>query len=345
METIWFCIVAAMVAVYFVLDGFDIGSGIVHLCVARTDDERRRVFRSIGPVWNGNEVWLLAGGGTLYFAFPELYSAAFSGFYLPLMMVLWLLILRGVSIEFRSHLDNPVWRPFWDVVFTGASALLAIFFGAALGNVVRGVPVGVSQGFFLPLWTTFSPFGEPGILDWFTVTIALAAYLTLTSHGALWLRYKNEGAIRERATRVAAVAWWGVLLLTIVITLVSWRVQPNIARQFAALPAGYVFPFIAMTGLFGMKFYARGTRDLLPFLFSTIYIAGMLTSALFGVFPFVLPSNVAGRSGLTVYNAATSPYAMQVALYWFVPGMMAAAGYFWYIYRSFAGKVKAGDAY
>ena len=141
METIWFWVVACMLAAYVILDGFDFGAGIVHFLVARTDDERRVVLSTIGPVWDGNEVWLLAAGGTLYFAFPALYASSFSGFYLPLMMVLWLLILRGVSIEFRNHVASPVWHPLWDAGFAVASALLAIFFGAALGNVVRGVPL------------------------------------------------------------------------------------------------------------------------------------------------------------------------------------------------------------
>src|SRR5271157_1056473 len=150
METIWFCLVAVMLATYVVLDGFDLGAGVAHLLIARTDAERRAVLRSIGPVWDGNEVWLLAAGGTLYFAFPGLYASSFSGFYLPLMIVLWLLILRGVAIEFRNHLDNAIWRPFFDVLFMGSSALLAIFYGAALGNVIRGVPLDRSGEFFLP---------------------------------------------------------------------------------------------------------------------------------------------------------------------------------------------------
>src|SRR5579864_1259121 len=137
MGTIWFCLVAIMIAVYVLLDGFDLGAGAIHLLVAKTDDERRQVLASIGPVWDGNEVWLLAAGGTLYFAFPALYASGFSGFYLPLMIVLWLLILRGIAVEFRAHLTGQVWLKFWDVVFAGSSALLAIFFGAALGNVVR----------------------------------------------------------------------------------------------------------------------------------------------------------------------------------------------------------------
>src|SRR5438046_8622542 len=141
MGTIWFWLVALMIAIYVLLDGFDLGAGAIHLFVAKTDEERRQVLASIGPVWDGNEVWLLAAGGTLYFAFPSLYSSSFSGFYLPLMIVLWLLILRGIAIEFRNHVESPVWQPLWDVVFAGASGLLEIFFGAALGNVVRGVPL------------------------------------------------------------------------------------------------------------------------------------------------------------------------------------------------------------
>ncbi|HVV73398.1 MAG TPA: cytochrome d ubiquinol oxidase subunit II, partial [Verrucomicrobiae bacterium] len=192
METLWFCLVAVMIAIYVVLDGFDLGAGIVHLLVARTDAERRQVLGSIGPVWDGNEVWLLAGGGTLYFAFPALYASSFSGFYLPLMIVLWLLILRGSAIEFRNHIESRVWQPFWDAVFGGASALLVIFFGAALGNVVRGVPLDREGFFFLPLWTNFQLGKDVGILDWYTVIVGLAAFVTLTVHGALWVALKTS---------------------------------------------------------------------------------------------------------------------------------------------------------
>src|SRR5256714_9995946 len=141
---VWFWLVAVMITAYVVLDGFDLGAGVLHLLIAKTDQERRTVIRTIGPVWDGNEVWLLAGGGTLYFAFPQLYASSFSGFYLPLMIVLWLLILRGIGIEFRAHVRNPVWQNFFDVVFSGSSILLAVFFGVALGNVVRGVPLDAS---------------------------------------------------------------------------------------------------------------------------------------------------------------------------------------------------------
>src|SRR5438045_7729085 len=140
MATIWFLLIALMLAVYVVLDGFDFGAGILHLFVARSDAERRTVLAAIGPVWDGNEVWLIASGGVLVFAFPRAYSAGFSGFYMPLMMALWLLILRGISIEFRSHQPNPLWRSFWDGAFAFSSTLMAVLLGAALGNILRGVP-------------------------------------------------------------------------------------------------------------------------------------------------------------------------------------------------------------
>src|SRR5579859_6376765 len=175
METVWFMIVAVMVAAYVVLDGFDLGAGVIYLGAARTPFERKKIMRAIGPVWDGNEVWLLAAGGTLYFAFPVLYASSFSGFYLPLMMVLWLLILRGLSLEMRSHVDVDLWKHFADAVFAASSALLATFFGAALGNVIRGVPLNADGYFFLPLWTNFTPQREAGILDWYTVPIGAAA--------------------------------------------------------------------------------------------------------------------------------------------------------------------------
>ena len=161
-----------MVATYVVLDGFDLGAGAIYLFAAKTNDERRQVLRAIGPVWDGNEVWLLAAGGTLYFAFPQLYASSFSGFYLPLMMVLWLLMLRAIGIEFRAHVETHLWQSFFDVIFSVSSILLAVFFGAALGNVVRGVPLDATGYFFEPLWTCLlytsgahcrSVKGEPGI--------------------------------------------------------------------------------------------------------------------------------------------------------------------------------------
>src|SRR5215468_1766923 len=166
---VWFWLVAVMITAYVVLDGFDLGAGVLHLFIAKTDEERRTVIRTIGPVWDGNEVWLLAAGGTLYFAFPMLYASGFSGFYLPLMIVLWLLMLRGIGIELRSHVRDPLWWSAFDFLFSVSSFLLAVFFGAAIGNVMRGVPLDQDGYFFQALWTDFRLGPNPGILDWYTV--------------------------------------------------------------------------------------------------------------------------------------------------------------------------------
>jgi cytochrome bd ubiquinol oxidase subunit II len=339
LPVIWFCIVAVMVAIYVVLDGFDLGAGIVHLCVARTPEQRSLVLKSIGPVWDGNEVWLLAGGGTLYFAFPPLYASSFSGFYLPLMMVLWLLILRGIAIEFRHQISNALWTPFWDVTFAIASALLAIFFGAALGNVVRGVPLDANHEFFLPLWTNFLPGKDAGILDWYTVLVGLFAFFTLAMHGALWINLKTEGEVQQRARRVARIAWIAVAAMTVVVTIASFSIQPHLATSFATMPLGYVFPALALAGLLGSITFLLRQKEGSAFLASCLYIVGMLTSVVFGVFPNVLPSNADPNMSLTITNASAPDYGLTVGLAWFTPGILLALAYFTFLYRKFFGKV------
>ncbi len=344
METLWFCLVAIMIAGYVVLDGFDLGAGITSMLIARTKDEKRLILKTIGPVWDGNEVWLLAGGGTMYFAFPALYSSSFSGFYLPLMMVLWLLILRGISVEFRNHLDTPTWIPLWDAVFAGASALLAIFFGAALGNVVRGVPLDQAGDFFLPLWTNFLPGAEPGILDWYTILVALFAVATLTLHGALWVNLKTEGELQAKAQRLALMALAAVFVFNLVVTAVTFQIQPQVLSNFSQHPWGFVFPALAVAGMLGVWRFAKGKAEKPAFLSSCAFIVGMLTSAAFGVFPYVLPSNTNPERGLTVYNSAAAEYGLKVGLAWWIPGMLLASAYTFYVYRSFAGKVRAEDS-
>jgi cytochrome d ubiquinol oxidase subunit II len=341
LEILWFCLVAIMIAGYVVLDGFDLGAGIIHLFVARDDAERRIVLKSVGPVWDGNEVWLLAGGGTLYFAFPGLYASSFSGFYLPLMMVLWLLMIRGISIEFRNHIDSPTWKPVWDVGFAFASLLLAVFFGAALGNVVRGVPLDQNGDFFLPLWTNFLPGADPGILDWYTVLVGLLALATLTLHGARWVAYKTEGGLNVRTQALAGRVWWALAALTALTTIASFQLQPQIWSNFAAHPWGYIFPAIALVGLLGARFIRD---ELKAFLASGAFIVGMLTSAAFGVFPYVLPANNNTNFGLTIYNTAPAEYGLKVGLVWWIPGMILAGLYTTYVYRTFGGKVKLEES-
>src|SRR6202167_2811721 len=227
MGFIWFWLVAVMIVGYVVLDGFDLGVGVLHLFLCRTEDDRRTTLASIGPVWDGNEVWLLAGGGTLYFAFPLLYASAFSGFYLPLMIVLWLLVLRGISLELRNHIDVGVWRALLDAVFGLSSALLTIFFGAALANVIRGVPLQADGYFFLPLWTNWQPGVHPGILDWYTVIGGVVALVALTMHGALWLVIKTSGELGKRAHRIVTPLWLVLAGLTIASLVATIVVRPE----------------------------------------------------------------------------------------------------------------------
>src|SRR5438046_2524829 len=254
MGTIWFWLVAVMIVIYVLLDGFDLGAGTIHLLVAKTDEERRQVLGSIGPVWDGNEVWLLAAGGTLYFAFPALYASAFSGFYLPLMIVLWLLILRGASIEFRNHIKSAVWDPLWDFLFCASSLLLAVFFGAALGNVVRGVPLDASGYFFEPLWTNFRLDDETGILDWYTILVGVLALLALMMHGGLWVQMKTSGEVSRRAKRVAGGGWGGGVGVTAVVTGLMFRIQRRGEEKFMTWSLGFVFSVLWGGGIEGVLF-------------------------------------------------------------------------------------------
>ncbi len=339
MGTIWFCLVAIMIAMYVLLDGFDLGAGAIHLLVAKTDLERRQVLASIGPVWDGNEVWLLAAGGVLYFAFPALYASGFSGFYLPLMMVLWLLILRGSSIEFRNHVKSAVWDPFWDFLFCASSLLLAVFYGAALANVVRGVPLDASGYFFEPLWTNFRLSDETGILDWYTILVGMLALFVLMMHGALWVQLKTKGPVNERARKLCWQVWWGVLALTALVTAASFQVQAQIKENFVTWPAGLVLPVLAVAGLAGVAFELRKRQERKAFFASCLYLVGMLTSVVFGVYPMVLPARNPVYS-LTVESAKAGAYGLKVGFLWWIVGMILAAVYFTFVYRSFAGKVE-----
>jgi len=342
METLWFCILAVMVGMYVVLDGFDLGAGILHPFVAKTDAERRAVMQSIGPIWDGNEVFLLAGGGIMVLAFPLLYATSFSGFYLPLMMVLWLLIARAVSLELRSHFEGSVWRKLCDAGFFLASTVLAIFYGAALGNVIRGVPLDEQQRFFSALWADPSrPGRETGILDAYTVLVGVASLAALVQHGAHWLRLRTGGAMRDRATTVARAVWPVMVLLVAGVTAYSLAIQAQIWTNLSRWPWGWIFPLVAVAGLVGIQVFRRRDREMAAFLSSVAFLLGMLTSAAFGVYPNVLPSVGPGES-LTVFNASADGYALRVAFWWWIPGMALAATYLTFIYRRMGGRIHAG---
>ena len=345
METLWFMIVAVMVAAYVVLDGFDLGAGVIYLGTARTSTERHTIMRAIGPVWDGNEVWLLAAGGTLYFAFPLLYASSFSGFYLPLMMVLWLLMLRGIGIELRHQMHNPVWVGFFDVIFSAASILLCIFFGAALGNVVRGVPLGPDEYFFEPLWTNFrvnsgTSGTNNGILDWYTVLTGVIALVTLTAHGSLYVATKTENDLNRRARTTAMWAWPVQLLLTVVGLVATVSVRPGVLDNYKQHAIGFVIPVLVFGSLAVMMHAMIKGNEKIAFVASALYIVGMLVGAAFALYPVVLPASTDPALNLTIYNTAAGQHGLAVGFTWWIIGMVLALGYFFFLFRMFKGKVR-----
>ncbi len=339
MGFIWFWLVAVMIVVYVVLDGFDLGVGVLHLFLVRTETERRTTLASIGPVWDGNEVWLLAGGGTLYFAFPLLYASAFSGFYLPLMIVLWLLVLRGVSLELRNHIEVGVWRALLDGVFGIASALLTIFFGAALANVLRGVPLQADGYFFLPLWTNWQPGVHPGILDWYTVVGGLVALVALTLHGALWLTVKTSGDLAARARRIANPLWLALAALTVISLVATIAVRPDSLNNYFNYPATFIVPVGVVASLAGIWFFNRAEHPVKAFLSSCSYLFFMLAGACWGLYPTLLPATTGAGNDITLGRAISGPRTLDVGLVWWSFGMALAVGYVVFVYGKFRGKV------
>ena len=348
METLWFWIVSVMVAIYAVMDGFDFGAGILHPIVARTDAERRQVLGTIGPLWDGNEVWLLAGGGCLFLAFPKVLAAGFSGFYLALFMVVWTLIMRGIAIEFRSHLADGMWRGLWDFAFTAASVLLPVLLGAALGNVVRGVPVDASGYFNIPLFTDFGTDNPVGILDWYTVLMGVFVLVTIANHGALFLAWKTDGPVHERARRMAL----HLSVLTAVLgglgTIATARVNPDIFAHLPAAPLAWISLGVFLLGLCLVFWGQLRGRHLLAFLGSAAFILGLLAATAACVFPVMLKSTLDPAWSLTAHNSATSPHGLRAGLKWWLLGFPLAVTYFVILFRLHRGKVKAtadGEGY
>jgi cytochrome d ubiquinol oxidase subunit II len=339
MQTIWYSLVAIMLAGYVVLDGFDLGAGALHLIAARNDGERRMLLRSIGPVWDGNEVWLLAAGGTLFYAFPLLYASSFSGFYLPLNIVLWLLVLRAIGIEFRMHLDNRVWQDFFDGIFSLASILLIILFGAAFGNIMRGVPLGPDHYFFVPLWTDFAPGPNPGALDWYTVLSAIVVLAAITLHGALYVVLKTSGTLHARMSVIAKWLWPAVVLLTALSLPATLYVRPQLLDNYRANPIAWLIPVLVAVSLAGVRSFLSRGRERNAFLSSCAFLVMMLVGAAYGLYPVLLPSSDNPAHNITVQNASAGAQSLSIGLVWWSLGMAVAIGYFVLVYTLFKGKV------
>lgn len=340
METFWYCALTLMLAVYVVLDGFDFGLGIVYPFVAKTETDRVTALAAIGPVWNGNEVWLIAAGGLLFFAFPKAYAAGFSGFYLALIIVLWLLIARGLALELRSHLDHVLWRQFWDVAFAGASTLLAVVLGATLGNLIRGVPLNHEGYFFVALWADFMMGPDPGILNWFTILMGVTSAAILAFHGANYLAMKTEGQLRGQARRAAWLTGLAVAVLVgLALTAVPF-VQPSFRLNYAVHPIGYVFPFLGIVALVAGLELRRRNWDAGAFYATSLLILTMLASTAWGSYPNILIATNDPANSLTVTNATAGAYGMHVGLWWFLIGFGLIVAYQVCAHRAFWGKVQ-----
>jgi len=290
--------------------------------------------------WDANEVWLIASGGVLFFAFPTLYASSFSGFYLPLMLVLWLLIFRAISLELRGQVHHRLWEALWDKAFGLASLLLALFFGAALGNVVRGVNLGMVENgvstqephyFFLALWNpTFDPLAQhQGIIDWFTIILGLVAVVTLTIHGAGWVILKTSSTLNTRLKNIV-----------VILSAYVWHyVKPISLNNLQNHYWLWIFPLIAAVGLLGQFWIKTFKKDGIGFLFSSLFILGSFATTVASMFPIVLPSTNDVNPSLTIQNAAAHEYGLSVGLGWFMFAAILVIAYFIIQFRVFKGKL------
>lgn len=321
-----------------VLDGYDFGVGVLHRLIARTEAERRTVFAAIGPYWDGNEVWLLAAAGVLFIAFPRALGSGLSGLYLGFFVGVWSLMGRGLSIELRSHLRDPLWRAFFDSLFQLSSLGVILVFGAALGAVLRGVPLDASGYFSVPL---FASEGDTvGLFDPYTLLVALFVLVSLGAHGCMFLLWKTRGDLAVRARS------WGVTLLAIcagfwlVTTWATSAVRPALLEAFPHRPVAWLAVVAAAAGLGLAGLGLQRRWELVPFIGSSLFVFAVLAAAAACQYPVLLPSTIDARWSLTVDNAALSASHLTRAAKWWLPGIALVGGYFFWVAKTFRGKAE-----
>jgi cytochrome d ubiquinol oxidase subunit II len=325
MSTLGFIVIAFMLTMYVLLDGFDLGAAALAPAVARGDRERAAVMASIGPFWNGNEVWLIAAGAALFALFPVAYASSFSGFYLPFILVLWLLMFRGIALELREHFSSPLWHQFWDAAFSLSSALLIVVFGIALGNLIRGVPLndaGYFQGTFAFL------------LNPYAVLVGAFALTTLAQHGAAFLAMRVEGDLGERARCQLLRVWWLVLALYLAVTALT--LQIHAPAQFWL----FAMPVLSLVALVTLRRSASQGRAAWAFAMSSVFIATLLVASAGTLFPYLLPAFPAGRGGISVLSAAPSRVALTCALTVTLGGIAILSIYGPLVWRRMGGKLR-----
>jgi cytochrome d ubiquinol oxidase subunit II len=323
-HTVWFLLLGTVITVYVVLDGFDLGAGTLYFLLGRTPTERERISSAIGPVWNGNETWLVVGGGVLFLAFPRAYAGAFSGLYFGLILVLWLLIGRGLALELRHQIDHPLWHQAADAVFSVSSALLTFVLGVALGNVVRGVPLGANGYFQLDLFHT---------LNWYALLVGLLAVLVLCAQAASFLAVRAEGELGTRAQSLARRLVPAQIIGGLAMVGPTYAVRHHMVTVFGHHPWAIVFP-LAGAAAIGVVIAAQAQgRWGRAFAANCLAIVALLATMAAGVYPDILPADQGHPFSLTIDNAAAATHSLDVAIVWFPIGMVLAACYFTYSYR------------
>jgi cytochrome d ubiquinol oxidase subunit II len=321
-----FVVIAFMLTAYVLTDGYDLGVGTISLFVARTGRERGAAMLSIGPFWNGNEVWLIAAGGALFALFPKAYASSFSGFYLPFIVVLWLLMIRGIALELRDHFPGKLWRQFWDAAFAFASGLLILLFGVALGNLLRGVPLD-KDGFFQGTFAF--------LLNPYALLVGVFAVAALAQHGAAFVMLRIDGVPAERSRLLLRRIWWVVLALYAAVTVSTYLVR--------GLPASawlYVVPAITLAALVAMLVMERRESYLAAFAASSVFLATLLVEAAGSLFPFLIPGYPLGSGGMTIYEANPSALALSVALGTTIAGTIGVVVYGSIVTRTMARKIR-----
>jgi cytochrome d ubiquinol oxidase subunit II len=334
LPTIWFVLVGVLIIGYAVLDGFDLGVGVLYL-VARSDEERRIYLNAIGPVWDGNEVWLLTAGGALFAAFPVVYATVFSAFYLAMMLVVVALIARAVSFEFRGKLEGPGWKKLWDLCFGVGSLLAAVLYGVAVGNVVGGIPIdasGTFTGSFL------------GLLNPLALVCGLMSLAMFTMQGAAYMCLKSEGELRERMRGWTMRGWLAFAVLYAAVTLLAIFLAPHAFEGALANPLFWVLLVLFAVSATAVPLSRRRGRDGRTFLASSVTIASLIGLAAVGMFPRVVASSIDLANSLTIYNSASTPRTQTAMLIIALIGMPLVLAYTAYVYKVFKGKVVFDEA-
>ncbi len=330
MSVVAFLVVAFMIGAYAVLDGYDLGVGSIAPFLARNDRERLASMQAIGPFWNGNEVFLVAGAGILFALFPKGYASSFSGFYLPFIVVLWLLMGRGIALELREHYESPLWHQFWDACFTAASALLILLFGVALGNLIRGVPLD-PNGYFL------GTFGF--LLNPYALLVGIFAVTALAMHGAGFITLRVDGAPADRAAALLPRLWIATAVLFVAVTVTTFLTRSDVLFN----PLIDVLGILAAVALVAVIIAARRRSELATFGASSAFLALLLAVSAATMYPNLLRGFPDGRGSLSIFDIAPSPTALASALGVSIAGMVIVVVYSTIVWRQLAGKVRVGE--